>query len=79
LVHTPYFTSNYLNIEGALENYYSGSDSFIIYICISGSLTLIENEISYSLVQGETILIPASIHKINVHAASNAEILEVYY
>jgi mannose-6-phosphate isomerase len=79
LVHAPYFTSNYLNIEGALEKDYSGIDSFIIYICISGSLTLIENEISYSLVQGETILIPASIHKINVHAASNAELLEVYY
>lgn len=78
LVHSPYFTSNYLTIQGSLHKYYTTIDSFVIYICISGWLNIVENEVTYTLKKGETLLIPASIQNIELIAEDNAEVLEVY-
>jgi len=79
LVHCPYFKSNYLKIYGRLQKDYSTIDSFIIYICISGSITILENNVRYALKQGETMLIPAVIKNIEIIAEANSEVLEVYY
>ena len=79
LVHSPYFTSNILIIEGTLQKDYSNLDSFVIYICVDGFLELkYDNEI-FSLKKGETILLPASIHKIELKSLSEkSKLLEVY-
>tara|TARA_R110002126_G_scaffold30602_4_gene99830 strand:+ start:7791 stop:8765 length:975 start_codon:yes stop_codon:yes gene_type:complete len=79
LVHSPYFKTNYLNIAVDLQKDYSSLDSFVIYICISGSVNIIENNITYSLKYGETILLPASIQNIQLIAKEDSEVLEVYY
>jgi len=34
---------------------------------------------SYSLQMGETILLPASIEKVQLNAEKAAEVLEIYY
>ena len=79
LVHSPYFKSNYLKVFGSLQKDYSAIDSFVIYICTSGFVNIVENDATYTLKQGETLLIPASIQNIEIIAEGNSEILEVYY
>jgi mannose-6-phosphate isomerase len=79
LVHSPYFKSNYIPIKDTLEKDYSHLDSFVIYMCISGSLDLMVNKTSYSLQMGETILLPASIDQVQLNAEKEAEVLEIYY
>ena len=79
LVHSPYFKTNYLPIKDSLEKDYSHLDSFVIYMCISGSIDLMVSNTSYSLQMGETILLPASIEKVQLNAEKEAEVLEIYY
>ncbi|QOD60346.1 class I mannose-6-phosphate isomerase [Polaribacter haliotis] len=79
LVHSPYFKTNILIVENTITKDFSNLDSFVIYICVDGSLELkFDNEI-YQLKKGETILLPASIDKIELNTVSkNSKILEVY-
>ncbi len=78
LVHSPYFKTNYLNIQGSLNKDYTNLDSFVIYMCTDGKLELqVENEV-YNLNMGETILLPASINKVSLNT-DEAEILEIFY
>ena len=79
LVHSPYFTSNFIIIEGTLQKDYSNLDSFVIYICVDGALELLHNKKSFSLKKGETILLPASISSIELQSLSEkSKLLEVY-
>lgn len=78
LVHTPYFKTNLLNFSEKVVKNYTSIDSFVIYICTSGRLDLIVEEVTYSLVQGETILLPANVKSLTLQPHSLAEILEVY-
>ncbi|TXD48001.1 type I phosphomannose isomerase catalytic subunit [Polaribacter sp. IC073] len=79
LVHSPYFTSNFLIVEGTIQKDYSNLDSFVIYICVAGDLELTHNKKSFSLKKGETILLPASIDTIELKSLSEkSKLLEVY-
>jgi mannose-6-phosphate isomerase len=79
LVHSPYFTSNLIIVEGILQKNYATLDSFVIYICVDGSLELNHNNECYSLKKGETILVPASIEAIELKSLSaQSKLLEVY-
>ena len=79
LVHSPYFTSNFIIIEGTLQKDYSNLDSFVIYICVDGDVELLHNKNSFSLIKGETILLPASISSIELQSLSEkSKLLEVY-
>jgi mannose-6-phosphate isomerase len=79
LVYSPYFKTNYLKVRGSLPKDYATIDSFVIYICVSGLIKIIENEATYTVKKGETILIPASINSIELIAEDESEILEIYY
>ncbi|MFB9052648.1 type I phosphomannose isomerase catalytic subunit [Formosa undariae] len=78
LVHSPYFKTNILSINGTIEKDYSSLDSFVIYICVEGELELQWQGIDYHLVKGETLFLPASINRIDLKS-ENAVVLEVYY
>lgn len=77
LVHSPYFKTNFISIEGALEKDYSKLDSFVIYMCVNGDLALEVNQSSYTLKKGETLLLPAMIDQVKI-VSKSAEVLEVY-
>lgn len=79
LIHTPYFKSNILVVTDVIEKNYSEIDSFVIYICTSGSLDIKVNDEHFHLQKGETILIPASVKALTLVPLATAEILEVYY
>lgn len=79
LVHSPYFTSNFLIVEGTLKKDYASLDSFVIYICVDGVLELTHNKKSFSLKKGETILLPAAIDVVELKSVSEkSKLLEVY-
>ena len=78
LVHSPYFKTNILDIDAVVKKDYTSIDSFVIYMCVLGSVDIICNQKTYHLNYGETILIPASIKNVELNAES-AKLLEVYY
>lgn len=77
LVHSPFFKTNILKVEGHLSRDYSQLDSFVIYISLTGTAKIIVENETYTLQKGETILLPATINKIEIEA-KNTEIIEVY-
>lgn len=72
-----YFTTNFLPVRGELEKDYSQTDSFVIYMCVSGKAEVEVNGTSEILDQGQTLLLPACNNKVNI-SADKAELLEVY-
>jgi mannose-6-phosphate isomerase len=77
LVHCPYFKTNIIKITNNFNKDYSNIDSFIIYICVEGNISLETENKQYYLDYGKTMLIPASISLLKLKSL-NAKILEVY-
>lgn len=78
LVYSPYFTTNILEINTIIKKDYSSIDSFVIFMCVEGSLDLINTDEICTLKIGETLLLPASLKNISLKS-SFAKVLEVYY
>ena len=77
LVHSPYFKTNIIQVEGTIDRDYSDLDSFVIYMCVDGFLVIEYEYKKYSIRIGETIFIPATINQL-ILKAEFATILEVY-
>ena len=78
LVHSPYFRTNILDINTVVEKDYSKIDSFVIYMCVEGAVNLICERRTYKINEGETLLLPASLKKVQLNA-KEGKILEAYY
>ncbi len=81
LVTSPYFTTNLIQLDKALAKDYSELDSFVILVCVEGSITLVHNgeiEPQVSISQGESLLIPAIVDRVDIIPSSNSKLLEVY-
>lgn len=81
LVSSPFFTTNILEVDKALAKDYTELDSFVIYVCVEGSLAIIHNgetEPQIKLSQGEALLIPAAIDRVDLVPSPSAKLLEVY-
>ena len=72
-----YFTTNFLPVKGEIIKNYSGMDSFVIYMCVSGEALISINGNSEKIIQGETLLIPAENDEVRI-ASEAVELLEVY-
>lgn len=70
------FTTNFLKIDKNIKLNYSKLDSFVIFICVSGSaiINMEDREIKFSY--GDTIMIPAILNEITINS-NNLELLEV--
>ncbi len=80
LVTCPYFKTNVLTFDcTAVKDYYS-IDSFVIYMCLEGTVTInFGGTYEEQMTKGETVLIPASLHQIQLTPQNGkAQILEVY-
>ncbi|MDG1398322.1 MAG: mannose-6-phosphate isomerase [Polaribacter sp.] len=78
LVHSPYFRTNILDINTVVEKDYSKIDSFVIYMCVEGAVNLICERRTYTINEGETLLLPASLKKVQLNS-KKGKILEAYY
>jgi mannose-6-phosphate isomerase len=78
LVDSPYFVTNLADINRPLARNLSGNDSFVIYVCLSGSAAIQYANGSESIAKGETLLIPASIADFTIAPSPAAKLLETY-
>ena len=78
LVSCPYFTTNVLDYTEDLTKDYSAFDSFVIYVCLEGSLDVKYNGASYPVKMGECLLLPNSVNEVELSTTSGFKILESY-
>lgn len=81
MVSSPYFTTNIIVFDRALAKDYSELDSFVIYICVEGDVTIVHDgteEKQVNLKKGEAALIPAIIDRIDLIPSKNTKLLEVF-
>jgi len=79
LVQCPYFTTQRLDADQSVTRDYFALDSFVIYICTSGSFTIhYGEEKPATLVRGETILLPAEIKQVTLVPEGQGTFLEVF-
>lgn len=74
-----YFTTNIIEVKDVLEKDYSGIDSFVIYMCIDGRISISYGDNKdINVEKGETILIPATLNNIKITTQCKSIILETY-
>ena len=78
LVSCPYFTTNLLYYTESTAKDYTGLDSFVIYVCVSGEFTVGYGGVEYPVKMGECILLPKSMNKVELRTTSGFKILESY-
>ncbi len=81
MVSSEYFTTNIIVLDKVLAKDYSELDSFVIYVCVEGSLTLVhdgQEEKQVSLSQGEAVLLPAVIDRVDLIPKKKSKVLEVF-
>ena len=77
VVNCPYFITNLLPLTASYEKQLSQDDSFHIYMCVKGKGTIGDGTTELPIKQGETVLLPASCHKLEVKT-KGMDLLEVY-
>jgi len=75
VVYCPYFTTNYIPLDGAISGYKSG-ESFTVYMCVEGSFEIEYNHSKTQYIKGDTVLIPAAMNAFILNG--KASILEIY-
>ena len=74
-----YFTTNLLHFDKTIKRNIGERDSFFIYICMKGKLTLTDNKgNTVELRQGETVLLPADTKEITLLPSSVCKMLETF-
>lgn len=75
MVHCPYFTTNFIPLDGTMSVFKNGT-SFTVYMCVEGDFQLRYNDQSYHYKTGDTILIPAEMNAFEIFG--KASVLEIY-
>ena len=76
MVDSPYFKTNYLNVDETMNVDLSERDSFTIYMCVGGEASITNSEGSTTLKRGETVLVPACSNSVIIET-NMATLLEV--
>ena len=72
-----YFETNKIIINGSMVRDLSLIDSFVVYMCVDGAATIKNETNSIEVKAGETVLIPACLHKLTL-ISDNSTFLEFY-
>ena len=76
LAECEYFRTNKLKFDQPIDRNYEREDSFVIYICYSGSFDLEYNGAATRYTKGDVILLPAQIKAVKLTPAGECKILE---
>lgn len=76
MVDCPYFKTNYINLSEDMKQDVSNRDSFTIYMCVEGNVTINNGAGEASIKKGETILVPANSTVISLQTGG-VKLLEV--
>lgn len=74
-VQCPYFTTNFLPLDGQAEIKKDGA-SFTVYMCTEGSFAISYETQHYEYQKGDTVLVPAGLKKFSL--SGKASLLEIY-
>lgn len=75
VVDCPYFTTNFIPLDGKIEANKSGK-TFTVYMCIDGDFEIGYGNNKTHYKKGDTVLIPAALKEFNI--SGKASILEIY-
>lgn len=80
LVSCPYFTTNLIEGDAKVERDFSDTDSFVVYICMEGSLRITDaNGYTVDVRQGESVLVPAACKDhISIEPKEKSKLLETF-
>ena len=83
LQKTPFFTSNLLTLNRAVQRDYAPLDSFVAYMCVEGACAVkaldVESDDSAVMLRvGEAVLIPAILNDIIIEPQGQCQLLEIY-
>ena len=78
VISCDFFTVNRLEFTKPMDKDYSLLDSFVIYMCLNGSFSIVYDGNNLTIRKGETVLIPAKLITLQLQPEPNAEILEIY-
>ena len=76
MVNCPYFKTNFISLNKNIKLDVSDQDSFSIYMCIDGEVTIENGFGSISIKKGETVLVPAITSHILLSTV-RAKLLEI--
>ena len=76
MVNCPYFKTNFISLNKNIQLDVSDQDSFTIYMCIDGEVTIENGFGSISIKKGETVLVPAITGHILLNS-ERAKLLEI--
>lgn len=75
IVACPYFTTNYLPLDGSIAVSKNGN-TFTVYMCVEGAFELEFDGVIYSYKKGDTVLIPAAMNAFSL--SGTGSLLEIY-
>lgn len=78
LVSCEYFTTNIVRFNEQISRYYGKVDSFVVYMCMEGEFDIVHEGHHTKILKGETALIPAKIHNVELLPKEQATVLEVF-
>lgn len=76
LISCQYFATDIIEVRSRVVRDYSTLDSFVVYICVDGKLTLTTSEGVETISKGETALVPAAIDSVTIEGVG--KIIETY-
>jgi len=77
MMDTPYFSTNFIYLNQAVEKNLEIMDAFVIYFCIEGKFDLQYKQESFSVVAGECVLVPALCDNVVIMPINEAKIIEI--
>jgi mannose-6-phosphate isomerase len=75
MVDCPYFTTNFLPLDGSISVDKSGN-SFTVYMCVEGEFELESDGEKFKYIKGDTVLIPAALKSFVL--SGKGSLLEIY-
>ncbi len=78
LVKCQYFTTNKLHCNQSIIRDHGHRDSFVIYVCMDGKLTMNYGDGELQVQKGDVILVPAVIKKLTLVPNNEFKMLESY-
>ncbi len=78
LATCPYFETSLLQLGQSMERDYHKLDSFVIYVCFEGGGHLLYEGGKVTFQQGDALLLPASLKKVDLQPDKECSLLETY-
>lgn len=75
-IDSPYFTMSLIDIKDGYEEDLSELDSFVVYIALSGNMTICSEAGEESLNEGELVLIPAEMSELEIKG--DGRLMKIY-